>query len=186
MLMDTQTLEARQTGAGEQRGPSVEMPEPTNPCKKLGRSLLDYQSALAQSEECAGRVAKAQSDLDTLGDSSLSEEESLKAISDANGRKALYASRAVPLERKVESRLAELRDALMAAMREQTNQVSLMIDRERESIIKAVYAALGVENAPSIRGEVIRITRVSPVIMSLESLSLGNVYQVKNLASSLF
>jgi hypothetical protein len=175
MLMTTQTLEGPQTGAGEQQTASEEMPAEN----KLQEALDDYQIAMLELEELSGKVVRAQADADMIGDNhSLSEAESLRAISDSQGRKALYTGRIAAFERKLAGLLAALKSELADAMRTQTNTVRQLVERERERVIDAVYAALGVTNNVFGRGEIVRLTRLSPSIHALERLLPGNMYGV--------
>jgi hypothetical protein len=119
--MATELLEeARQTGTGERERPSVAMaPEPVYPaCKKLKAALGAYQAAMGEVEESRGKASKAEADMAMLGDSTLSEADSLEAISSAHGRKELYASRIVSMERKSAVLLQEVRSGLLPAWNE--------------------------------------------------------------------
>ena len=89
--------------------------------------------------------------MDMIGDSTLDEEASLRAISDANGRRSLYASRIAVLERKAAGLLQEVRSALLPAW----NEVRGLIIRESERRVNIlecrVTESVGGFNEHSIR-----------------------------------
>ena len=166
-LMSTQILEAPQTGTGEQHGASEEKPEEVYPaCKKLEVALSAYQSAAAELEECRGKASKAEADMDMIGDSALSESESLEAISNAHGRKELYASRILIYERKRAALLQELRSSLIPAY----NEVRAVVIRETERRIEIlegrVTEACGglVESSVAARGLLGGLARQSKLV----------------------
>jgi len=174
MLMTTQTLEARPEGTGEQRGPSVE---------NLADALSDYRAALDELGAYRSKSARAElSVAEVLENGALSEEESAQKISQAQNLKGVYAGRATNLERKAAVLLEQLKESLAAAMRAQSNEVGLLIDRRREQIIERVYEALG-RPSQIARGEVMHLTRFCPAIQKLECLQPGNFYEVPKLPS---
>jgi hypothetical protein len=185
--MTTTLLKARPGAAGERRVLSEAVaPEPLYPaCKRLGTILRDYQSAEAELEEYRGKAAKAQGDMDMLGDSSLSEEESLRAISEAHGRRSLYASRIATADRKTTGLLAELRTALVASVSEVTRLVAVELTRRTDILTKRVIDALGgIDEHTILRGEQITVTRYSKLICVVERLRPSQLFSVDRMPAA--
>lgn len=182
--MTTQLLEGPQTGTGEPGGLSAEKPAPLYPaCKKLAAALADYQDAAGSLDECLGKASKAEADMVMLGEGTLSEAESLKAISDAHGRKELYASRTLVQERKVEGLLAELRRSLVAANREVIGLVIPELERRQAVITKRVHEALGgiVDHMIVARSSIATVVRQSKLIWAVERLRPTPLYNAESL-----
>jgi hypothetical protein len=186
--MTTQTLtKPRAATAGERDAASKAIPpEPIYPaCKKLRETLIDYQSVTAELEVTRGKAARAQGDMDMLGESSLSEEESLKAISEANGRRSLYSSRIASLERKSAGLLAELRAELVAAVSEVTRLVALEVTRRTDILSKRVIDALGgIDEHVIVRGEQITVTRYSKLICLVERMRPSPLFSVGSMPAA--
>jgi hypothetical protein len=173
-------------GAQQAERPVAAPPESVYPaCKKLGASLSDYQSVETELEEFRGKAAKAQGDMDMLGESSLSEEDSLKAISEAHGRKALYASRIATVERKSAGFLAELQTSLVAAIGEVTHQVRKELDRRTGILTQRVIEALGgIDEHAIVRGELAMITRNSKLVRAVERLIPHPLFSVDSMPAA--
>jgi len=176
--MTTQTLEAPQEVS------EAIPPKPIYPaCKKLAAALADYQDAAGLLDECRGKASRADSDMVMLGEGTLSEEQSLKAISDAHGRKELYSSRTLVQERKVAGLLVELRRALVSANREVIGLVIPELERREVVITKRVHEALGgiVDHMIVARSSIAAVVRQSRLIWAVERLRPTPLYNAEKL-----
>ncbi len=182
----TTLLETRETGAGERRGASAEKPADLYPaCKKLRKALGAWEAASAEIEEYQLKAVRAQGDMDTLGDSSLSEEESLRAISDAHGRKELYSSRIASMEKKSAVLLQEVRSALLPAW----NEVRALIIRESERRVNIlecrVTEVAGGFNEHSIRarGLLAGLVHQSKLVWAIDRMLPAQLIGLSSMAS---
>lgn len=184
--MTTQILKARQTGAGERQRVSEAIPQAQiySACQKLKAALGAYQAAAAELQECQLKVARAQGDVEMIGDSALSEAESLEAINNAHGRKELYTSRIGSLERKVAGLLQGLRSGLVPAYNEVRNLIIRESERRIEILERRVTEVAGGFNEHSIiaRGGLSGLVRQSKLVWAVERLLPGQLIGLGSMA----
>lgn len=176
--MSTQLLE-RQT-VSETMPPADLYPA----CKKLRKALGAWEVASAELEECRGKASKADADMAMLGDSSLNEAESLKAISDAHGRKELYGSRIATMEKKSAVLLQEVRSGLVPSY----NEVRALVIREVERRVAVLEGRVTevcggfVEHSVMARGILIRLCHQSKLIWEVERMLPGQLMGLGSMA----
>lgn len=151
----------------------------TNHSAMLEEALGTYEKAAGELEEFRARVARAEVDEETtLSDHSLSEDQAIKQLTNAQKLKAVYTARAAHKEKELTRLGPELEEAIIPAERELLAEITQEAQRRSQAVLERVLEVLGpLEDPSAISVELATIVSHAAPVRLVQALQPAGYYE---------
>jgi hypothetical protein len=149
-------------------------------CERLAPVLESYEKTATELEEFRGCITLAEKDENSaLEDESITEDEVVERIGDAQKRRAVYAVRVARRERELSTLGAELEQTCKLAEREFVGRINQESSRRSAIVRERLLGLLNIDGNPDvlISVELSTILRHSRPVRAIEDLRPNCYYQ---------